>query len=931
MATSSPTAPPPVGRSTASQRIDHFFSAVAARLDLWRDLNRAAQVWSASPASRNDTKLQAASGEALTALLPMEDFQAYPGLRLVNVIKERQAAGDAIGVARLVQRVSSALMTRSYRSDPGEWEAEDDAGEAERVMPTALGEKAAKPYFEVLFVTPTPPSRWPAHAQQIRKLRRPLDEFVYEPVFVGSFEDAALAVILNTNLESVVIYDGFTYASSRDVPLLKEVLASRLSLDAAGRTSGSDGLALAKIIKRFRPELDIIMLADRKPEAMIADPSAEGIRRVFYETEEPLEIHLSILSGVAERNATPFFDNLKKYAQKPVGTFHALPVARGKSIFKSDWIRDMGEFYGANLFLAESSATSGGLDSLLEPTGNIKKAQDMTARAFGADRVFFVTNGTSTSNKMVHQALLQPGDIVIADRNCHKSHHYGMVLAGAQPYYVEAFPMVAYSMYGAVPIRSIKKALLDLKAAGRLDKVKTVTLTNCTFDGHVYDVRRVMEECLAIKSDLIFLWDEAWFGFARFSPLYRPRTAMGARADLKEAFADPAYLERYLAQEKALGADFDPKDKRVLDTRLIPDPRQAKLRVYQTNSTHKSMSALRQGSMVLVGDENFHEHEQAFKEAVFTHASTSPNQQIIASLDVARRQMELEGYGLVMNAIQLAIEIRKAVNTHPLVSKYFRVLEVADMVPSDFRQSGLASYTGKGVTWADAAKAFREDEFILDPTRLTLLCGTAGYDGTQFKNLLANEYEIQLNKTSRNSILLQTNINNTRSDVANLLMVLVEISKEIESRLKSGGEPARAAFAARVKSLIEDVPDLPNFSHFHDRFRDDAKGSTLEGDMRSAFYMAYDDKGCEHIKLMSPDIDKRLKDGPPLVSAHFVIPYPPGFPIMVPGQVIKADTIEFMRKLDVKEIHGYDATLGLKLISATALDPNSKKAKGSKS
>ena len=196
-----------------------------------------------------------------------------------------------------------------------------------------------------------------------------------------------------------------------------------------------------------------------------------------------------------------------------------------------------------------------------------------------ADRVFFVTNGTSTSNKMVHQALLEPGDIVIADRNCHKSHHYGMVLAGAQPYYVEAFPLVEYSMYGAVPLRAVKQALLALKAAGRLHKVKLVTLTNCTFDGHVYDTRRVMEECLAIKPDLVFLWDEAWFGFARFSPFLRPRTAMGARAALKEAFADPAYLERYLAQEKALGADLDPADERVAETRLVPDPRKAKLRV----------------------------------------------------------------------------------------------------------------------------------------------------------------------------------------------------------------------------------------------------------------------------------------------------------------------------------------------------------------
>jgi arginine decarboxylase len=89
--------------------------------------------------------------------------------------------------------------------------------------------------------------------------------------------------------------------------------------------------------------------------------------------------------------------------------------------------------------------------------------------------------------------------------------------------------------------------------------------------------------------------------------------------------------------------------------------------------------------------------------------------------------------------------------------------------------------------------------------------------------------------------------------------------------------------------------------------------------MRTAFYMAYDSERCEHIKLMSPEIEQRLKSGPPMVSAHFVIPYPPGFPIMVPGQVIEADTIEFMRKLDVKEIHGYDAALGLKLIKPAAL------------
>ena len=501
----------------------------------------------------------------------------------------------------------------------------------------------------------------------------------------------------------------------------------------------------------------------------------------------------------------------------------------------------MGEFYGANLFLAESSATTGGLDSLLEPTGNIKKAQDAAARAFGADRVFFVTNGTSTSNKMVHQALLEPGDIVIADRNCHKSHHYGMVLAGAQPYYVEAFPMVAYSMYGAVPLRSVKKALLDLKAAGRLDKVKMVTLTNCTFDGHVYDVRRVMEECLAIKPDLVFLWDEAWFGFARLSPLYRPRTAMGARAALKEAFADPAYLERYLAQEKQLGADLDPKDERVLDTRLIPDPRKAKLRVYQTNSTHKSMSCAAAG-LDGAGGRRGLPPPRAGLQGGGVHARLDLAQP--ADHRVARRRPPADG----------ARGLRAGDAGDPARDRDPRRGEHAsagvEVLPGARRRAhdpGRVPAVGpqelhrrRRHLGGCGPNAFREDEFILDPTRLTLMCGTAGYDGTQFKGLLAAEYEIQLNKTSRNSVLLQTNINNTRSDVANLLKVLVEISKEIDERLKSGGDAARTAFAARVKSLVEDVPDLPNFSHFHDRFRDDPQGTTLEGDMRAAFYMAYD-------------------------------------------------------------------------------------------
>ncbi len=639
--------------------------------------------------------------------------------------------------------------------------------------------------------------------------------------------------------------------------------------------------------------------------------------------EEPLELHLAMLEGVQARYETPFFDNLKKYARRPIGTFHALPIARGKSVFRSDWIRDMGEFYGINLFLAESSATTGGLDSLLEPTGTIKRAQEMAARAFGADHVFFVTNGTSTSNKMAVQALLAPGDIAVVDRNCHKSHHYGMVLTGAQPYYVEAFPMTEYSMYGAVPLATIKRALLALRSEGRLNRLKLLDLTNCTFDGHMYNVRRVMEECLAIKPDLVFLWDEAWSGFARFSPFLRPRTAMGAAAEIEKWLRDDEFVAAYERQRAKLGDK--PSDETLLETRLIPDPRQVRLRVYQTNSTHKSMSAIRQGSMLLVKDVDFHTVEAQFHEAVFTHASTSPNQQLIASLDVARRQMELEGYGLVMNAIEIALKIRRAVNEHPLISRYFRVLGADAMIPAEYRQSGFVDYLAPGSNWATAIKAMHEDEFYLDPTRMTLVCGTAGFDGTQFKGLLASKYGIQLNKTSRNSVLLQSNINNTRSDVAHLIRVLVEICHDIEKRLGDGGEGEREALAGRVKSLMTDVPELPNFSHFHEVFRDDAGKETPEGDIRRAFFNAYDPSVCEYVPLLGEECDRRLRDGPEMVSANFVIPYPPGFPIMVPGQVLTQETIDFMRKLDVKEIHGYEKARGLKLVKPDAVAAKAKR------
>ena len=224
-----------------------------------------------------------------------------------------------------------------------------------------------------------------------------------------------------------------------------------------------------------------------------------------------------------------------------------------------------------------------------------------------------------------------------------------------------------------------------------------------------------------------------------------------------------------------------------------------------------------------------------------------------------------------------------------------------------------------GASWHALLDAMDDDEFALDPTRLTLFCGRAGFDGTQLKNILAERFDIQLNKTSRNSVLLQMNINNSRSDVAHLIKVLADLSREIDARLARQTEEERGEFQARVRSLVEDVPDLPNFSRFHDSFRDNPGSATSEGHLRRAFFASYRAENCSHVKLRSEDMEQRLDKGPELVAADFVIPYPPGFPIMVPGQVITRETIKFMRELDVKEIHGYNAAHGLRVLIPEAL------------
>ena len=907
---STPAAPP-----TAVTEIP--YSATQLRSDQWSALQDVTQSLSkAVHAGKSVAPLQERAQQLLRALEPMEMFWAFPGRSVFERLNELMRAENfdqlAIVVRRIVRATSSGFYRRRTVPLLGDG-PDNDLGQEEEESPDARA--YARPYFETLFVDNLTEPQEQSLRSSLLSMRRREDPFIYEPIVAPSLEDAIIAVLVNHNIQAVIVRFGFDLRTRCNIKTFTQSLEHLGDDDLDDLEPHDYGVELCRLLAKIRPELDVYLVTDRGVED-VAGLNLGNCRRVFYNSEDFTELHLNILRGVSARYETPFFNALKAYSQQPTGVFHAMPISRGKSIARSHWIQDMGTFYGPNIFLAETSATSGGLDSLLEPSGPIKRAQELAARAFGARQTYFATNGTSTCNKIVVQALIQPGDIVLVDRDCHKSHHYGLVLAGAEVVYLDSYPLHSWSMYGAVPIHSIKECLLDLEAAGELGRVRMLLLTNCTFDGIVYNVERVMEECLAIKPDLVFLWDEAWFAFARFSPTYRQRTAMHNADKLRERFRSAEYREEY-----AQWAASAPTDRKgLLESRLMPDPDKARIRVYATQSTHKTLTSLRQGSMIHVHDQDFKgEVEQEFREAYMTHTSTSPNYQIIASLDVGRRQVELEGFEFVQKQIEAAMIMRRAISTHPLLKKYFQVLAIGDMVPAAFRTSGIDVYWDDDDGWSQLWDAWVEDEFVIDPTRVTLATGHAGIDGDTFKNkYLMDKYGIQINKTSRNTVLFMTNIGTTRSSVAYLIEVLVKIARELDAQNEDASPMEQKAFAARVHSLTEERPSLPDFSRFHDVFRPQGNRTTA-GDIRAAYFYSYDESRCEYFRLNDNAIDDAMAAGRDVVSSGFIIPYPPGFPILVPGQVISPDILDFMRKLDVKEIHGYRAELGLRVFTDEAI------------
>jgi arginine decarboxylase len=551
----------------------------------------------------------------------------------------------------------------------------------------------------------------------------------------------------------------------------------------------TSALELVRRITRLRPELDVyILIAQEKEDDVVDALFAEAVDGYFYREERDYRGIYRILNAqIQERARTPFYDQLKNYVWMAKDQWHTPGHSSGESLRGSPWVNDFYDFMGEHVFDADLSVSVPMLDSLMEPTGVIAEAQAMAAKAFGAKRTFFATNGTSTANKVIFQTLLAPGEKLLLDRNCHKSVHHGVVLSGAHPVYLDSALNKKYGLYGPVP----KKILL--REIKKHPDAQALILTSCTYDGLRYDLAPIVEA--AHQRGIKVIVDEAWYGFARFHPAFRP-TALEAGAD------------------------------------------------YATQSTHKVLSAFSQASMIHVNDPGFREH--LFRENFNMHTSTSPQYSLIASLDVARKQAVMEGFKLLSRTLELAAEVKKLVNS----TRVFRVLELDDLLPEQVRHDGIR----------------------LDPTKVTIDISGCGYTVDDLQKVLFERYNIQTEKSTFNTLTLLLTIGTTRSKVSRLYDALMRIARE-------GRQPRR---------LVQ-TPEIPGFTK-------------LKYLPRDAYYCGGE---------LLPVLDEREHVNQKLagrICADQIVPYPPGIPVLVPGQLITRNVSEYvanlLRSQKRMEMHG---------------------------
>ena len=643
--------------------------------------------------------------------------------------------------------------------------------------------------------------------------------------------DASAGRVLYTGLAAVLIsIDGF---STREA--LLETLINLLDL------------ALARA-----PDLPVFLYGEHRLGEELPTNLMRRIDGYLYLHEDTPSFIAGYVSSAIHRYLDamlpPFFKALVRYTDAAKYSWHTPGHGGGVAFMRSPVGQAFHRFFGETALRADLSVSVPELGSLLDHAGPVREAEREAALSFGADTSFFVTNGTSSANKIIWSGLVGPGDYVLVDRNCHKSLVHALIITGANPIYLRP----SRNDYGI--IGPISRNQFDAKAlAKRLPpgaRLRIATITNSTYDGLCVNTS-VVKEALTPIADAVH-FDEAWLAQARFHEFYHSFYAMSPDAD-----------------------------------KVAP-------LVFSTQSTHKVLAAFSQASMIHIkSGTGFQLDPDRFNEAFMMHSSTSPWYGIIASCDVAARMMRgAAGRTLVDETLNEAADFRAGIARLGAESKaednwWFRLWEPAD--------AGLdqASWTLKA---GDAWHGFEDvtDGFtLLDPMKVTILCPGVEANGPGIPAPIVAKFlwsrGIVVEKIGLYHFLILFTLGVTRGKWSNLITELLAFRAHYQENTPLADVLPELVKAHPAQYERMGLADL--CAAQHEAYR---QGGVLE--LQSAMFDELPEIAMTpqmtHAALVGNRVEQvGLEELEGRVVARMVVPYPPGIPLIFPGESVSLPAI----------------------------------------
>ncbi len=643
--------------------------------------------------------------------------------------------------------------------------------------------------------------------------------------------------------------------------------------------SGHDpSIAVVEALRARNAKVPVFLLADRSVASTVPADIMSKVDDFVWLLEDTTDfVGGRILAAIQRYRSTvlpPMFGALARFSQVYEYSWHTPGHTGGTAFLKSTAGRAFFEYFGEPLFRSDLSISVGQLGSLLDHSGPIGASEKYAARVFGSHRTYHVTNGSSTSNRVILMASVSRDQIALCDRNCHKSAEHAMTMSGAIPTYLLP-TRNHYGIIGPIPPERLTavaiRKLIDANplADGIEDREpKHAIITNSTYDGLCYNVTRV-EELLGASVDRLH-FDEAWYGYARFNPMYRERHAM--HGDAKDHGPD-------------------------------------KPTVFATHSTHKLLAALSQASFIHVRDGKKAIPHSVFNETFMMHASTSPNYAIIASNDVSAAMMDGPGgQALTSEAIEEAVSFRQMIarlnNDFADKSEWFfdcwqpeTVIDPKTGRKQPFHEASFESLTTSPSCWVlkpgAAWHGFGEIEdgyCMLDPIKVSIVTpGVAPGGGLMPVGIPAGIVTAYLNhrgivaeKTTDFTILFLFSIGITKGKWGSLVSALCDFKRDYDANvpLEVALPKLMADYGDRYANMgLKDLADTM-FSAM-DQFK------TTE--MMAAGFSTLPVPDMSPVRayevLVRGDVEKvTLDELAGRTVATGVVPYPPGIPLMMPGE-----------------------------------------------